>query len=190
MPGPEGQLSTRTADESSLNDANTQEFGSLNTTAKYFDSWFETLKPSLALNEDLVPASPNYQQPRITSDNGAESEFTFAGTLRVDCYVKGVIPSRTGTLIVGETAEVEADIVVAIAIIDGLVRGDIHATERVELGSHARVFGNIESPALSVQPGAVFEGHCHFLSRVRCPHKSFPDVTGEETKPLAVAAGR
>jgi len=104
-----------------------------------------------------------------------------------------------------------AVIFVATAIVDGLLRGDIRATERVELGSQARVIGNIETPALAIQPGAMFEGQCHFLPP---PHKnddegiarsSVDNSTGskrsprrtrskpnqqEETDAVALAAGR
>ena len=52
-------------------------------------------------------------------------------------------------------------------IIEGDVRGDIHATERVEIGNHASVIGNIEAGIISIQPGAVFEGRCVFLSNQR-----------------------
>jgi cytoskeletal protein CcmA (bactofilin family) len=84
--------------------------------------------------------------------------------LWVDSYLAYLLHSRTGTLIVGEMGEVESDILVAVAIIDGQVRGNIHATERVELQSHARVIGDIESPAVAIHTGAVFEGQCRFVS--------------------------
>ena len=119
--------------------------------------------------------------------------------------------SQTGTLIVGETAEVKGNIFVATAIIEGLLRGDIRAAERVELGNKARVMGNIETPALAIQPGAVFEGQCHFLPPSRKTEdetvsqpsvddavvskasprrtRSKPDRHGE-TEAMAIAAGR
>jgi cytoskeletal protein CcmA (bactofilin family) len=80
--------------------------------------------------------------------------------LWVDSYLAYLLHSQTGTLIVSKTGEVEADIVAAVVIIDGLVRGNICASERVELQSHAQVIGDIESPAVAIQPGAVFEGQC------------------------------
>lgn len=124
----------------------------------------------------------------------------------MDSYVTGFIRSLTGTLIIGESGEVECDMIVATVIIDGCLRGNIHATERVEFGSHARVFGNIESPALSIQPGAVFEGQCHVLSspsqangedngRTGSTNPAFSSPTlpvpnEEEAEPMAVAASR
>src|SRR5713226_10329808 len=147
MSAPESStVSTR---ESFLNDPSRGgEFADfLPDTTPYFETWLESLRPSSKPIDSPAPAS----------------QFNFEGTLRIDCYVTGVVRSQTGTLIVSETAELQANIFVAAAIIDGLVRGDIRATERVELGSKARVIGNIETPALAIQPGAMFEGQCHAL---------------------------
>ena len=153
-----GQVSDPTVEDSPLNQSFTSaEFADfLPDTSHYFEAWLENLKPSL---------EPKKNQPTdpTVAHAPALGEISFEGTLRVDGCAAGFLRSLTGTLVIGESGEVEADIVVAIAIIDGLLRGNIHATERVVLGSHARVFGNIESPALSIAPGAVFEGDCHFL---------------------------
>jgi cytoskeletal protein CcmA (bactofilin family) len=45
-------------------------------------------------------------------------------------------------------------------LIHGEVVGDVHATERVELRSHARVFGDVESPVIVMEEGVLFEGSC------------------------------
>jgi len=126
-------------------------------TSAFFEAWLEDLKPALEVPKPLMPAQLS------VDDTPAPGELRFEGTLRVDCYVMGRLRSRTGTLIVTEPARVESDIIVGTAIIDGILHGDIHATERVELQSHARVIGNIESPAIAIRPGAIFEGQCHFL---------------------------
>ena len=121
----------------------------------YFDKWLKELKPAL----DLI------QHPAPTSEKPLSlDEFRFEGTLRIDCFVAGRIRSTTGTLIITAAGKAEADITVAVAIIEGEVRGNIHATERVEIGNHASVIGNIEAGTISIQPGAVFEGRCIFLS--------------------------
>jgi cytoskeletal protein CcmA (bactofilin family) len=122
-----------------------------------FDAWLENLSPALKLDKSTEPAGPPID-PAQTS-----GELRFDGMLRIDCYVTGRLRSLTGTLIVSETAEVESDVFVANAIIDGIIYGDIYASERVELQAHAKVFGDIESPALVVQTGARLEGQCRFL---------------------------
>ena len=147
---PQGQVFDVEVEDSRLNQSSTStEFADF--LPDKFTTWLENLKPA----------------PEPDRNTGADAppagELRFEGTLRVDCYVTGRLHSLTGTLIVSETAEIESDIFVATAIIDGVMRGDIHATERVELQSHAKVFGYIESPALAIQPGAFFEGQCRFL---------------------------
>jgi cytoskeletal protein CcmA (bactofilin family) len=52
---------------------------------------------------------------------------------------------------------------VSSATIGGAVNGDIVATEKVELGRTARVIGNIQTPRLMIEDGAIFEGSCSML---------------------------
>jgi hypothetical protein len=166
------------------------------TPAFVFDAWLDSLSSSSNPVDSPASASP----------------LKLEGTLRIDCQVTaGLVNSPTGTLIVGKTGEVQADILVAAAIVDGLVRGDIRASERVELGSTARVIGDIETPALAIQPGAVFDGQCHFLPPLRKTDDEIParsSVDGslvtkgslrrtrsrpdqkERAEAIAVAAGR
>jgi hypothetical protein len=61
-------------------------------------------------------------------------EIAFEGTLRVDAYMAGLIRSDDGKLILSERGTIDGDLFVREALIDGTVRGDIHATQRVELG--------------------------------------------------------
>ena len=168
MSEPQRQVSDLTLEDSPLNQSCTSgEFADLlPATSSYFEAWLENLKP--ALESDQTPSQPVRLTAAAEPVPGefrfeGRLEGRFEGTLYIDGYATGFLRSLTGTLIIGESGEVESDIVVATAIIDGILRGDIHATERVELQSHARVFGNIESPALSIHPGAVFEGQCHSL---------------------------
>jgi len=132
-------------------------------TSAYFDKWLQELKPTSHLNETSAIRHP----ARNSEKPSALDEFRFEGTLRIDCFVAGRIRSATGTLIIAETGNAEADISVAVAIIEGQVLGKIHALERVELGNRSKVIGDIETPAFSIQPGAVFEGRCIFLSHQR-----------------------
>ena len=173
---PEGQLSDLPIEEAHLNQSSTtgEDADSPPDTSQFFEAWLENLKPAPEPNENQ-PAQPTVTKSR------ARGEISFDGTLRVDGYAAGVLRSLTGTLIIGETGEVEADISVATAIIDGCVCGNIRATESVMLDSHARVFGNVESPSLSIQSGAIFEGQCRFLP-------SSYQANGEEHGPTSSSA--
>jgi len=87
-------------------------------------------------------------------------EANFKGMLRVDGHLSGRVSSQDGTLIVSTGGQVDADVEVSIAQIYGTVVGNVTATKRIELGRVAKVTGDIQTPALVIEQGAVFEGSC------------------------------
>src|SRR6185436_19113147 len=90
-------------------------------------------------------------------------EANFKAMMRVDGHLSGRISSTSGTLIVGANGKVDANIEVAVATIHGAVNGDIIATQRLELGRAAKLNGNIQTPSLVIEQGAVFEGSCKMV---------------------------
>ncbi|MCA1633731.1 MAG: polymer-forming cytoskeletal protein [Acidobacteria bacterium] len=92
-------------------------------------------------------------------------EANFKGMLRIDGRFSGTVYSEDGTLIVSAGGVVEANIAVATARINGIVNGNIKATQRVEFGRSAQVRGDIHTPTLVIEQGAVFEGQCRMTSR-------------------------
>jgi cytoskeletal protein CcmA (bactofilin family) len=90
-------------------------------------------------------------------------ETSFQAMLRVDGHLTGRVTSENGTLIVGSTGRVDANILVAAASINGTINGDIIALEKIELGRTARVIGNIQTPRLVIEDGALFEGSCTMI---------------------------
>jgi len=87
-------------------------------------------------------------------------EANFKGMLRVDGHLSGRVSSQDGTLIVSTGGQVEADVEVSVAQIYGTVIGNVTATKRIELGRVAKVTGDIQTPALVIEQGAIFEGSC------------------------------
>lgn len=90
-------------------------------------------------------------------------EASFKSMLRVDGRFSGRVTSATGTLIVGAGGQVDANIEVSVATIHGVVNGDIIAGQRIELGRAAKLNGNIQTPSLMIEQGAVFEGSCKMV---------------------------
>lgn len=110
-------------------------------------------------------------------------EANFKAMMRVDGHLSGRVSSSSGTLIVGANGKVDANIEVAVAVIHGTINGDIIATQRLELGRAAKVNGNIQTPSLIIEQGAVFEGSCKMLQMATAAEKSRKDMKVEE-KPL------
>jgi cytoskeletal protein CcmA (bactofilin family) len=99
-------------------------------------------------------------------------EANFKAMMRVDGHLSGRVSSSSGTLIVGANGKVDANIEVAVAVIHGTINGDIIATQRLELGRAAKVNGNIQTPSLIIEQGAVFEGTCKMLQMSAAADKS------------------
>ena len=90
-------------------------------------------------------------------------ETHFQMMLRVDGHLTGTVTSDGGTLIVGTNGQVDANISVGVATVNGIINGDVIATEKIQLGRTARVTGNIATPRLVIEEGAIFEGGCSMI---------------------------
>jgi len=112
-----------------------------------------------------APSSPasDHGPSEVTTLLGRGSEFegklSFEGTVRIDGKLAGEI-FTDDVLIVGEGAEVSAEINVGAVIIEGTVHGNILAKRSVEIRTPGRVRGNITTPSLFIEKGVVFDGHC------------------------------
>ena len=85
-------------------------------------------------------------------------DINFADQLQVEGNVVGKITSVGGTLVIGETGELEAQIDVGICVIHGSLYGDLIAKSRVEIRKSGKVHGDVITPILLVEEGAVFNG--------------------------------
>lgn len=100
-----------------------------------------------------------------------DGKLTFEGAVRIDGDFSGEIQTD-GTLIVGEPAQVTAEIRAANVIIEGSVRGDVVASTSLEIHQTARVHGNLSTPSLEIQKGALFEGNCRMTADPAPAHAS------------------
>jgi len=119
-------------------------------------------------------------------------EASFKAMMRIDGHLSGRVSSTGGTLVIGANGRVDANIEVAVATIHGTVNGDIIATQRLELGRSAKVSGNIQTPSLMIEQGAVFEGGCKMSAAAEKNKKSFatPDEQVlDTTRMKTVSAG-
>ncbi|MDF1536425.1 MAG: polymer-forming cytoskeletal protein [bacterium] len=85
--------------------------------------------------------------------------LTFEGTVRIDGKLEGEVYTKD-TLIVGESAVVNAEINVNTIVISGVVRGNINATGKIEVHRPGKLFGNVKTPSIFIEEGVIFEGNC------------------------------
>jgi cytoskeletal protein CcmA (bactofilin family) len=142
-------------------------------------------------------ASASSEHPSGTSDVttllGRGSEFegklSFEGTVRVDGKLSGEI-FTDDVLIVGEGAEVKAEIHVGAIVVEGTVHGNIHAKRSVEIRTPGRVRGNITTPSLFIEKGVVFDGNCQMESQgVNAVNAGGSNAAANAAKPGATPGG-
>ena len=91
-----------------------------------------------------------------------EGELKFHGTIRIDGHFKGDI-AAVGTLIIGKSGIVEANVHVSSIVLNGELHGNILADEKVEIHAPGKVFGDIKAPVVVIHEGVLFEGNCRTL---------------------------
>ncbi|MYC16317.1 MAG: polymer-forming cytoskeletal protein [Gemmatimonadetes bacterium] len=114
------------------------------------------------LEERSMDRNTNFDKTMNTIiGRGAVSEghFQIAAGVRVDGILKGELES-SGTLIVGKSGVIEANVKVRDALISGRIVGNLVAEEKVHLQSQATFIGKIQTGVLIVEDGAVFKADC------------------------------
>lgn len=103
---------------------------------------------------------------RITTTLGKETDFDgtmrFRDSLKIDGTFSGEIVSG-GFLYIEQGATITANIRVGSIVVGGTVKGNIEATEKLEMLSTGKVYGNIRTAKLKIADGVVFEGKCEMI---------------------------
>ena len=107
--------------------------------------------------EESVATRPGEVHTLLGKGSEFEGKLTFEGQVRIDGKFNGHIITKD-VLVIGEGARVQAEINAGTVIINGTVEGNVRAAQLIELHAPARVKGNLESPALTMEKGVIFEG--------------------------------
>jgi cytoskeletal protein CcmA (bactofilin family) len=107
--------------------------------------------------DESVATRPGEVHTLLGKGSEFEGKLTFEGQVRIDGKFNGQIFTKD-VLVIGDGARVQAEINAGTVIINGTVEGNVRATQLVELHAPARVKGNVETPALTMDRGVIFEG--------------------------------
>lgn len=94
-------------------------------------------------------------------DTRVHGDIEFTGGFHVDGYVRGNVEAtgdQESILSISEQGCVEGSVVVPHLLLNGTVKGDVRATEKVELGARARVIGNVQYKLIEMAIGAEVNG--------------------------------
>jgi len=97
----------------------------------------------------------------VGANSKINGDLNFEGGCHVDGTVKGNVSADTesnSALSISEDGNVEGGVTVPYVVLHGIVRGDVFATQRVELGPTARVIGNVYYNLIEMAIGAEING--------------------------------
>ena len=103
-----------------------------------------------------------------------EGDFASEGNVWVQGIVNGSLKPR-GDLRVEKGSKIKADVEAANALVSGAIKGNITIQNNLELTASAVVEGDIVAKVLSIEPGAIVNGHCSVASGEKpppCPQRS------------------
>ena len=95
----------------------------------------------------------------LNSHLSFHGDLKFSGTVLVNCDFRGSVVTDD-KLVVGKSGRIDAEVSAGIVEISGRVRGNVKAKSGVRILSGGQVYGNIETPTISMEEGVVFEGNC------------------------------
>ena len=119
----------------------------------------------MAFNRKEHKELPEEKIVEINAQMEGSLTFTDPVNLKIHGRYKGKLDTR-GTLTIGPTAQVEANIIGENVIIAGKVKGNCTAKKMLVLMPTAVLHGEISTPKLNIVEGAIFQGHCHMLEDI------------------------
>lgn len=100
----------------------------------------------------------------IAQDAEIRGDITFAGVLQIDGRIIGNIDAEQGVVRISEHGRVEGMITAPNVLINGEVKGDVHAQEHLELDAKARIAGNLYYRVIEMIMGAQISGTLNHLN--------------------------
>lgn len=87
-----------------------------------------------------------------------KGELTAHEDMVIDGRIEGTISLKNNRLEITQNSHTHAHVFAKVIVIDGEIKGDVHATEQVVVTKHGRVFGNVFSSDISIEDGALLKG--------------------------------
>jgi cytoskeletal protein CcmA (bactofilin family) len=95
----------------------------------------------------------------LSPDVDFSGVLNFEKSFLIQGKLSGEINAR-GILVIDEEAVVDADISASRVVIRGSVKGNVTASEKVEVTITGKLQGNVSAPEILMESGCVFNGLC------------------------------
>ncbi|MFO7762375.1 MAG: polymer-forming cytoskeletal protein [Wenzhouxiangellaceae bacterium] len=141
-------------------------------------------QPQAAATKNPTPAAPAAGAGRASGQAIIGPTISIDGTLKgeedlvVEGRVKGTIELKSNTLTVGSKGTLDAQVYAHTILVEGTVKGDLYASERISIRASARIDGNILAPRISLEDGAKFRGSVDMDPESEAFREAFKKTSG------------
>ena len=95
----------------------------------------------------------------IGEESKFEGKFAVRGSIRIDGKFEGDV-LVVDKVVIGPKGKVKTNIIASSVVVEGILIGNIEATNRVLLLPTSKILGDIKTPELIIQNGTILEGRC------------------------------
>jgi cytoskeletal protein CcmA (bactofilin family) len=119
---------------------------------------FETAAVRPPVNATASTAMPTGEQATIGKSLIVKGEVSGSESLYIDGKVEGSINLPGNRVTVGRNGQVAANIMAREVVVLGKVRGNVQASDRVDIRSEGSLTGDVAAARISIEDGAFFKG--------------------------------
>ena len=95
----------------------------------------------------------------INAGTDITGDIKSTGDIRIDGSLTGNLNTK-GKVVIGSTGKINGEIVCKNSEVSGTIEGRIVVGQLLILKASSKIFGDIETSKLSIEPGAIFTGTC------------------------------
>ena len=95
----------------------------------------------------------------LGDDINFKGKLHFKKNLKINGKFRGKIDTG-GHLIIGASAQVDADIEAGTVTIEGKLNGNVSANKKIDVVKNAQLVGDLQTPDLQIESGSHFSGNC------------------------------
>lgn len=148
----------------------------------------DSKKPDTSPTPKPEPRDLQANQSRLGPSLLLKGEITGNEDLMIDGTMEGIVRLNEGKLTIGPAANVKADITAAEVVVRGNLKGNIFARGRIEVRNDGSVTGDLTTPQVFIEEGALFKGSIE-IEKTTEKEVVLPEKEPEPAKVTAAAAG-
>ena len=95
----------------------------------------------------------------VSAGTDITGDIKLTGDIRIDGSLKGNLNTK-GKVVIGPTGKINGEVVCKSSEVSGIIEGRIVVGQLLILKVSSKIFGDIETSKLSIEPGAIFSGTC------------------------------